>query len=260
MARSEGIKLKKQFGQHFLRDHLVLSHMIDAVEITPQSTIIEIGCGDGFLTSAILKTNCARVEVYEIDPEWAQFVQKKFPDSRLTVNLTNFLDIDLDVLAPYAPCTVLSNLPYQVTFPILHRFHKYRHYIKEGVVMIQEEVAQKLVKKSGRGYGFASLYFQYFFELRLLTKIPPTAFFPPPKVFSRLLYFKTKQNVAPIKNEEAFWKFIQQCFAQPRRTLANNLKITGHDTKLFSAQTLALRAQQMNMADFLSLWDTLQGH
>ncbi len=259
MARSEGIKLKKQFGQHFLRDQAVLDTMVESVEITPQSSIFEIGCGDGVLTSAILKTNCARLQVYEIDPDWAAFVKNKFKDPRLTVDLTNFLDIDLNVLAAHAPWTVLSNLPYQVTFPILHRFHDYRHYLKEGVIMIQEEVAQKLVKQSGRGYGFPSLFFQYYFELKLLTKIPPTAFFPPPKVDSRLLYFKTKKDVPPIKNEQAFWRFIKQCFSQPRRTLANNLKVTGHDTGAFSQETLKLRAQQMKITDFLSLWEKLQG-
>ena len=85
--------------------------------------------------------------------------------------------------------------------------------------MIQEEVAQKIVKTSGRGYGFPSLFFQHYFEWKLLEKVPPGAFFPPPKVYSRLLYFKPKKMLQQIPDEAEFWEFIKHCFAQPRRTL-----------------------------------------
>ena len=90
---------------------------------------------------------------------------------------------------------MLANLPYQVTFPILHNFQKNRHLLKEGVIMIQEEVAEKILKTSGRGYGYPSLFFQRYFTWKKLDKVPPTAFFPPPKVDSRLLYFKPRMEI-----------------------------------------------------------------
>ena len=124
---------------------------------------------------------------------------------------------------------ILSNLPYQITFPILHLLQKNRDLLKEGVMMIQEEVAQKIVKTSGRGYGFPSLFFQHYFEWKLLQKVPPGAFLPPPKVYSRLLYFKPKKDVIQIPDEPKFWEFIKRCFAQPRRTLRNNLASTHYN-------------------------------
>jgi len=256
-AQRAGITLKKAYGQHFLQDQSVITAMIDAVQITPESSLMEIGCGQGVLTGALLGTGCARVRVYEIDQEWAEYVQKQFPDSRLDMHLGNVLDADFSELQAHAPWLLLANLPYQVSFPIMYKVHANRHLFKEGVVMLQEEVAQKIIKKSGRGYGFPSLYFQCYFDLTPLAKIPPGAFYPPPKVFSRLLYFKPKAIVEPIAQEEQFWKFIKLCFAQPRRTLQNNLKQAHFAITKIPERYLTLRAQQMAMSDFLEVWALL---
>jgi 16S rRNA (adenine1518-N6/adenine1519-N6)-dimethyltransferase len=253
--RIEGIPLKKQFGQHFLRDQKIVDHMIDAVPLNEKSAVLEIGCGDGFLTQAIIEQPIEKIWVFEIDPDWADYVREKITDERLEIFQDNILDIDFNRLKSNAPWILLSNLPYQITFPIMHLLQKNRDLFQEGVVMIQEEVAQKLVKKSGRGYGFPSLFFQHYFELKLLDKIPPTAFYPPPKVFSRLLYFKPKKKIVEIPNEPDFWKFIKLCFAQPRRTLRNNLAMTHFDASLIDEKKLALRAQQMTMQDFLHIWN-----
>lgn len=257
MVFSEGIALKKQFGQHFLRDRMVVDHMIEAVELNDQRSVFEIGCGDGFLTRAILESSIARLWCFEIDPEWAEHIRSTVHDPRITVYLQNFLDIDPAMLESHAPWTILSNLPYQVTFPILHMFQRNRQLIKEGVVMVQEEVAQKITKSHGRGYGYPSLFFQHYFEWKMLDKISPAAFFPPPKVFSRLLYFKPRQSLPVIEREEEFWRFIQHAFKQPRRTLKNNLGHLHYPIDRLEPAVLQLRAQQMTMSDFLALWQKL---
>ncbi|KKP36152.1 MAG: 16S ribosomal RNA methyltransferase KsgA/Dim1 family protein [candidate division TM6 bacterium GW2011_GWF2_32_72] len=255
MVKSSGLKIKKQYGQHFLRKQSVVDHMIEKVGLDKETSVFEIGCGDGFLTGPILEQNIARLWVFEIDPDWADFVREKYKsDKKLTVYLENFLDIDFSTLESYKPWVVLANLPYQVTFPILYRFQQHRHLIKEGVVMVQEEVAQKIVKKGGRGYGYPSLFLQYFFDWELMEKVRPDAFEPPPKVDSRLIYFKTKQNVQDIPNSEEFWKFIKMCFLQPRRTLLNNLKQAHYPFEKIDENILKLRAQQMQIQDFLDVW------
>lgn len=258
MARSKGIPLKKRYGQHFLRDPQYVQAMFEAVSLTDTSSVLEIGCGDGFLTREIVKQPMARLWVYEIDEEWATHVRETISDPRLKVITENFLDVDLNELAPHKLWTVLANLPYQITFPILYRFQEYRHLLKEGVIMIQEEVAQKIVKTSGRGYGFSSLFFQYNFDWKLLDKVPPSAFYPPPKVFSRLIYFKPIVSPEPIPDEEQFWKFIKRCFSQPRRTLANNLRGLSYPVDRIPEDILHLRAQQMSMEDFLKVWELMR--
>ncbi|MDR3550108.1 MAG: 16S rRNA (adenine(1518)-N(6)/adenine(1519)-N(6))-dimethyltransferase RsmA [Candidatus Babeliales bacterium] len=254
---SQGISLKKQFGQHFLRDQSVVDSAIAAVKLDRTSSVFEIGCGDGFLTRTILKAPIGRLWVFEIDPEWVEFVSKSMPNPRMTVNHENILDVDWARFEEFKPWTLLANLPYQFTFPILHMLQKNRAVLKEGVIMVQEEVAQKILKTSGRGYGFPSLFFQHFFEWRALNKISPLAFFPPPKVTSRLLYFKPKQDIQPIVNEEEFWKFIKTAFRQPRRTLRNNLGQTHYNMSLIPEDKLVLRAQQLSMEDLLGIWQLL---
>lgn len=258
MTLSHGIPLKKQYGQHFLRDNEITDTMIRSVTLSQNSSVFEIGCGDGFLTREILESHIARLWVFEIDSDWANYVKESIIDSRLSVHECNFLDIDFSMLETHAPWIVLANLPYQVTFPILHTFQKNRHLIVEGVVMIQEEVAQKLVKTGGRDYGFSSLFFQHFFEMKLLDKIPPTAFVPPPKVFSRLLYFRPRTELVAIPDEERFWKFIKICFSQPRRTLRNNLVQTQYQFNVLGDDILKKRAQELCMQDLLVIWDLVR--
>lgn len=257
MKQVEGVLVKKKFGQHFLRDESIVDHMIDAVTLTKDTSVLEIGCGDGFLTQRILQYTLARLWVFEIDPDWAAYVAEKIPDDRLTIFQENILQINFDRLKPYKPWVLLSNLPYQITFPILHLVAKYRDFFQEGVVMVQEEVAQKILKTSGRGYGYPALFFQRYFEWQLLDKIPPDSFYPPPKVFSRLLYFKPRIHIPEIPNENRFWKFIKACFKQPRRTLKNNLQSTHYDREKIPDSLLKLRAQQLSMNDFLHLWHLL---
>lgn len=259
MPFSNNIPLKKHFGQHFLRNRGIVLSAIDRCTIDSTTSIFEIGCGDGFLTQEILRTPMARLWVFEIDPEWAHYVQNTLGgDKRLTVHEQNILDIDWSVFDEHTPWTLIANLPYQVTFPILRLLQRERHKLREGVIMVQEEVAQKIMKKSGRGYGYISLFFQHYFEWELMNKVPPGAFFPPPKVHSRLLHFTPRQNIIAIPDEERFWKFIKLCFHQPRRTLRNNLMQTHLNVDLLDDELLNLRAQQLNMQQLLALWDKLR--
>jgi 16S rRNA (adenine1518-N6/adenine1519-N6)-dimethyltransferase len=254
---SHGIPLKKRFGQHFLRQDSIVYAMLSHVHLE-NASILEIGPGDGFLTRYILQHPVTRLWAFEIDVDWVDHLRKSIKDPRFTIFEENILDVDFSRFQEYSPWLLLANLPYQITFPILHMIYKHRDLIPEGVIMIQEEVAQKLVKTSGRGYGFPSLFFNYYFEIKLLTKVPPTAFHPAPKIFSRLVYFKAKVTVEPIPDEENFWKFIKMCFHQPRRMLRNNLIQSQYNLDNIPAEQLVLRAQQLTLQDLLKLWDLVR--
>lgn len=254
---SKGIPLKKRFGQHFLRSQRVVDEMLDAVVLDEQTNVFEIGCGDGFLTRAILEQPIERLWVFEIDTDWANHVRSTIDDSRMSVFEENILDYDFAHLAPHKPWVLLANLPYSISFPILYMLQRNRHLLKEGVIMIQEEVAKKVVKTFGRGYGYPSLFLQRYFDFKLLCKVPPTAFYPAPKVHSRLMHFVVRETVEPIEQEEQFWKFIKVCFIQPRRTLRNNLMQAHYPLEKFDEALLKKRAQELSMHDFLAIWDKL---
>lgn len=252
--QSGGITLKKHHGQYFLRDMSVVHNMVSAINVKG-ANIFEIGCGDGVLTRTIIADKPNKFWVFEIDPEWAEKVGKEFNYIKnFEMHLTNVLDVEDSIFEEDKPWTLLSNLPYHVTFPILKKVQKNRDKITNGVVMVQEEVAQKIVKKSGRGYGYISLFFQHFFEWKLLDKVPPTAFYPEPKIYSRLLQFVTKKEVVEIPDEVGFWKYIKICFSQPRRTLRNNLAQAHFDMEKVPENYLKLRSQQMSFDQLLELW------
>ena len=257
MPSSGGIKLQKKHGQYFLRDKSVVRDMVWHYQLK-NVTVMEIGCGDGFLTREILAQPINKLVVFEIDPMWAKKVGDECQNDKLSIVVGDFLEADLQVLNAAAPVTLLANLPYHITFPILHRIHKARNIIQRGVVMIQDEVAEKIVKVRGKGYGYVSLFFQYYFDWKLLTKIPPTAFFPEPKVHSRLIAFTAKAGVTPIIEEKHFWRFIKICFAYPRRTLRNNIVQSHIPLNSLPEDLLALRAQQLSMAQFLQVWDVIR--
>jgi 16S rRNA (adenine1518-N6/adenine1519-N6)-dimethyltransferase len=249
---------KKQFGQHFLRKQSVVDSMIHKVTITPETNVLEIGCGDGFLTRSILQqTPCKKLVCYEIDHEWVEHVSREITDPRLELRLKNILDVSEEELALDGPWVVLANLPYQITFPIFFMFQRYKHLLTQGVVMTQEEVAQKIVAKRGRPLGKTSLFLQHHFEVGLMDKIEPGAFTPPPKVHSRLVYFSPILAPRAINNEADFWLFIERCFSSPRRTLRNNLKPFHYPVDAFDDQTLGKRAQQLNIEELIALWDKL---
>ena len=164
------------------------------------------------------------------------------------------------MLEPYAPWLLLANLPYNITFPILYRLQAYRLLFTEGVLMMQDEVAQKIIQTSGRGYGFPSLFLQHYFTWKLLRKVPPDSFYPAPNVMSRLVHVAPIADPEHIPYEGAFWHFVQVCFTRPRKTLRNNLKRAGYPCDIFATETLDLRAQQMNKQRFITLWKDIYQH
>ena len=160
---AQGIALKKNYGQHFLRNDSVAQKIVMSVDLNEHSSVFEIGCGDGALTRVILQSKLARLWVFEIDPEWAALVKKGLPDPRMQVFVEDILTTDFSRFEPNKPWTLLANLPYQITFPILYKLQENRHLLAEGVIMIQEEVAQKIVVPM----AVAMVLYHFFFSIIL---------------------------------------------------------------------------------------------
>lgn len=259
MAQTNGVRLKKKYGQHFLRDYNILASIISHAQLKEQDPVLEIGCGDGFLTKALLDCPLKKLWSFEIDPEWALKINQTVADDRFILFEQDFLTVDMQQFAADAPWVVVANLPYNITFPILELLRTHATLFARGVIMVQEEVAQKLVKKaqSGKDYGFISLFYQHYFEWKLLDKVLPQSFIPAPKVVSRVLAFTVRKDRPSIYKEAAFWDFIKVCFKQPRRTLRNNLAQFPEQLSVIDQETAAKRAQQLSMQELLCLWDKI---
>lgn len=250
---------KKHLGQNFLVSQDPINTMLSAIAITPDTTVVEIGCGNGILTRAILDSKCKALHVIEIDPDWANHIYETISDPRMTIHNVDALAFDFTTLkADGGRLVLLANLPYVITFPLFEKFSKHHDLFDDGMVMVQEEAAERMSHTSGRRYGAVSIYLQYFFTFTAYERVPPHLFVPAPKVMSRLVRFQPKSDLMPMDDAAAFWLFVRECFVSPRQTIGNNLKRTYRKWQVLSEETLKLRAQQMTVAELYTIWKSLQ--
>jgi 16S rRNA (adenine1518-N6/adenine1519-N6)-dimethyltransferase len=229
---------RQRLGQHFLHDAGWRENIARAIRVSGHSDErpetksepycwIEIGAGHGEMTEFLAATG---VPVYavELDPPLIANLQKlsaKFPN--LTVVSGDVLKTDLTSIAGGRRIRLYGNLPYYITSPILHHFFDKASLIDEIHVVIQLEVAFRLVANPGtRDYGYLSVLTRYFSKPSLELKLPREAFRPPPEVDSALVSLKLpgEKAVLEMSDDAKFLDFAKMCFAQKRKTLVNNLR------------------------------------
>ncbi|HYM10047.1 MAG TPA: 16S rRNA (adenine(1518)-N(6)/adenine(1519)-N(6))-dimethyltransferase RsmA [Bryobacterales bacterium] len=248
-------------GQHFLRSPSILDRIArEAVSALGDGLIVEIGAGPGALTTRLLSLGAAVVAI-EMDPRLARGLRDNFRDnSRLEVVEADILEVDLAALiAQRTPgrAVVAGNLPYYITSPILRRIFEARGSISEAVLLIQKEVAARVVARPGtRDYGYLSVLCQAHSRPRICFTVPPGAFRPAPKVTSALVRLAIDPLFEQwsVAEPEAFLDFAQLCFHQKRKTLLNNLQGRFERERLAGLPEARLRAEQLSPAQLADLW------
>ncbi len=220
---------KKSLGQHFLADAAVVSRIVDALAPTDDKTVIEIGAGTGVLTNEL--ASCARrVIAIELDDNLADQLQEQFADTNVDVVHGDALDIEPRELLESAESYLLAgNLPYNIAQPVLRRFLEAVPQPRRLVVMVQAEVAKSIVAEAG-GMSVLSVAVQLYGKPRLLFRVPPSAFQPPPKVHSAVVRIDVTPRLrADVQDKEAFFRIVRAGFSarrkQLRNALANGLRI-----------------------------------
>jgi 16S rRNA (adenine1518-N6/adenine1519-N6)-dimethyltransferase len=267
---------RQRLGQHFLSDGGWCEKIARAIRVSPhgmQTRVqsskdfcwIEIGAGHGEMTEHLLKSD-VRVIAVELDasllPSLQRLAQKH---ANLTVVSGDVLRTDLYALAAGKRMRIYGNLPYYITSPILHHFFEYADQIDEVHIVIQLEVAARLTARpSTKQYGYLSVVTQFYSRPEFVLRLPPTAFRPPPKVASALvtLRFPGQASCLAGTHTPKFLQFIKACFAQKRKTLANNLRAVAVPERV--RQILGdlkfredARAEQFTVAQFLALYDAI---
>ncbi|MSO19805.1 MAG: ribosomal RNA small subunit methyltransferase A [Acidobacteria bacterium] len=234
MARSissaPSSKTGAPLGQHFLVDRRIEQRIFEAVRPTSRSVVLEIGGGPGNMTR-LLAERAARVVSVEIDRKLAAKLEEQFADDfRVEILTGDILKVPIDEIAQrygVARLLVFGNLPYYITSPILMRLFANMQVIDRIVVMMQYEVAMRIIATPGTSeYGLLSVTCQYYTEPKLLFPIPAHAFNPPPKVVSALVSMPVcpQKLSLGIQDEADFWLWMRAAFAQKRKTLVNNWK------------------------------------
>lgn len=244
------IKAKKSLGQHFLTDPNYINKIADAALLAKAENHVEIGPGTGMITTK-LYNGAKKLIVIETDGRVVQDLQERFPGC--DVIHTDILKFDWQDLADYAPFAVTGNLPYYITSPILFSLLKVRSLFEHAVLMIQKEVADRIVAKpSTKSYGILSVQFQLFFRVERLFDVPSTVFKPRANVESTVIRLIPQDEFKPAVPEDKLRKLIRAAFAKRRKTLQNNLK-AGYEVDRIPRDWRGRRAESMAPHEFVEL-------
>jgi len=255
----------EKLGQHFLADASWQERIASAFRID-DGVWIEVGAGHGEMTARLAR-RARKVFAIELDPRLARRLRDVMaPYPNVAVIESDVLAVDFGKLASGAHFSVYGSLPYYITSPILHRLFEHVDRIDAIHIVIQFEVAARIVAPPGRrDYGYLSVVSQWFTNPEIVFQIPPGAFRPPPKVASALVSFLMPGARAkhPLVDEAAFLDFVKECFAQKRKTLRNNLRVRlgtrTEETLLEAGLARDVRAEGLTVAQFAALFEMVRG-
>jgi len=266
------ISLKKSLGQNFLVDPNILRKIVASANLDETKGALEIGPGIGALTQYLAEA-AGRVVAIEIDRRLLPVLEETLaPYPHATVVHDDVLKVDLSALfgehfAEQSQVSVVANLPYYVTTPIVMKLLEARLPLENIVVMVQKEVAERMgAAPGGKAYGSLSVAVQYYCEPEVVAIVPHTVFIPMPDVDSAVIRLKVLREPRIHTSDEAFFfAVVHAAFAQRRKTIMNNLQAKfGKDKKISLSTALAnagidpiRRGETLSLEEFAQLSEQL---
>ena len=234
ILRKYGIRANKSLGQNFLIDEDIVNGIVESADIGKDDLIIEIGPGLGTLTKELIKF-AGKVIAIELDLKMINILKNRFAgENNLEIIHGDILKLDLMEIirsefcrggSPCPPVKVVANLPYYITTPIIMKLLENMLPLESITVMIQKEVAQRLVATPGSNLaGVITYAIHYYCKPETLIDVPSDSFIPSPEVESSVIRLNVlREPSIAVSNEQLFFKIIKQAFSQRRKTLVNTL-------------------------------------
>ena len=224
VLKRHGLRAKKRFSQSFLVSRHAVDRIVAALDPRPDELTVELGPGLGTLTAALLRAG-ARVHAVDLDRDMLGVLASELGDvETLEVVEGDAAKVDLAALAGEGRVALAGNLPYAVTGAILENLVHQRDAIRRAVIMVQREVANRLLASpGGKTYGALGVFVQAAYEVSLVTKVSAGSFHPPPKVESAVVALDPHPVPRAIETE-SFRAVVRAAFGQRRKTLRNALK------------------------------------
>lgn len=250
------VSANKRFGQNFLVDHNILNMIINAGN-TKNKDVIEIGPGLGSLTFPLLD-NSNSVTSYEIDEDMIRVLRGEIDNPNFKLVEGDFLKASFDWEDKR---TVVANIPYNITSDILFTLFKNSSKFDCAILMMQKEVAERLIAPVGdKQYGKLTISANIFADVSKVTLVSPNCFIPAPKVTSMVVKLDFKENA--YSENEKFLEFIKKCFTHRRKTFYNNLKLLiGPEKALELIKSMnfkeSIRPQEISPNDFRKIFDAI---
>lgn len=269
ICKKYGFKFKKGLGQNFLCDETVVEDIINGTGITKETNVIEIGPGFGSLTASLIKA-AKSVTSIEIDETLIPVLSDLFKEcDNFTLINKDVLKFDLNEIIKDDKTVLVANLPYYITTPIITYLLEERFNLKSITVMVQKEVAERLVAKPGsKAYGAITCLIDYYTNAEIITEVGADSFVPPPNVDSAVVKMEIlKEPRVKPKNERMFFNLIKASFNQRRKTFINGISNSGV-TKLSKAEIqnlilslgydVNLRGETLSVEDFCKIADSME--
>ena len=273
IIQRHGFSFKKSLGQNFLIDQNILDKIVAAAGLDSDKGALEIGPGIGALTEKLAR-EAGKVAAVEIDQRLLPILEEVLePYPHIHVVHGDVLKLDLQALfaaefGGMSGVSVVANLPYYVTTPILMRLLEEKLPLEHIVVMIQKEVAQRMAASpGGKDHGSLSIAVQYYSIPELICTVPHSVFIPQPNVESAVIRLTVLEHPAvDVQDEGFFFDIVQASFAQRRKTISNNLKSRyfpeeGRERldQLLTAAGIvpSRRAETLSLEEFAKLSDVL---
>lgn len=223
------IKMSKKLGQNFLIKRGIVDEIVHAAELTVGEPVLEVGPGIGTLTQGLAQSG-ADVTAIELDRRLLEVLDTTLASyDNVRIIHGDVLKLDVPTIMNHKPFKVVANLPYYITTPIIMSLLESKLPIERLVVMVQKEVALRMVAKpSTKDYGALSVAVQYYTEPDIVLDVPPKSFLPAPAVTSSVIrcVLRDKPPVDVI-DEKLFFRVVKAGFAQRRKTFSNTMKTTG---------------------------------
>lgn len=251
--RARSFRTKKRLGQNFLIDPNAIQAILDYADISKEDTVIEIGPGVGFVTEQLTK-HAKRVIAIELDEDAIKEL-KKIDCDNLEIIHQDILKTDLSTLAD-EKVKIVANIPYYITSPIIAHLlgeiddmnNKNRSKIKDIILMVQYEVAQRIVateKSPSKQYGLLTILSQFWADCEIIKKVGRKSFYPSPKVDSALVQLTVRQEPKlKLSDYKHFRKTIKAGFSQRRKNIKNCLMSAG-----FSKENILKSLAAVNIAE-----------
>jgi len=251
---------KKSLGQNFLIDINIAKKIVSSLLLKEKDFVVEIGPGKGILTQLLLQYPITYLGI-ELDRSLSSFLEK-FEGENFKIIFADFLEFkEKEWTEKYkSKIILLGNIPYNLTSEILFKLIDNRKYYLKAVLMVQKEVANRLIAEPRtKDYGILTVLLQLFAWVEKLFDVPPQCFFPSPKVYSTVIRLEINENMINYKNYEMMKKIIRLAFNQRRKTLLNslfkrmgiNIEIIYNDA--FLSEISSKRAEELSPEDFLNL-------
>lgn len=225
VLKKHGFTFKKSLGQNFITDENLLDAIAEAAEIGKEDTAVEIGCGAGTLTRALSK-KAGRVVAYEVDRDLQPVLAETLAGcENVEVVFRDFSKENLSALQKeIGEYTVVANLPYYVTTPIVTRLLEEGVGVKGVCVMVQQEVAERFcAKENTPEYGAITAAIALRGKAKIVKRVGRNMFFPAPNVDSAVVKIDFIENALPVNSKEMYRKTVRCAFLNRRKTLENNL-------------------------------------